>query len=274
MMLKEKSNSWARLKLALLVPVAACTLLAFARPDVSRKLEQLVKSEGTDFSAPDKTQLQELFDRTVDEFIVQAGGKASITLKEKHALLIQKTNMVPLFINAKGQILFNNVFVENKDLPARLAALLAARSASDKPIAIYFLDDIDTPAGITDHAFIALKDAFEAYQATPNGTNNPMLVFCGTRKDFGTVSIRVQTHPATADIAVVVTDSNNLRHSFSVKPGVGTKQLEEQVKGLKADKILSAVISVPEGTVMGIITDVKSALIERYGIRFCQVRYN
>lgn len=30
MMLKEKSNSWARLKLVLLVPVAACSMLAFA----------------------------------------------------------------------------------------------------------------------------------------------------------------------------------------------------------------------------------------------------
>ena len=38
MMLKEKSNSWARLKLVLLVPVAACSMLAFARPDVNREL--------------------------------------------------------------------------------------------------------------------------------------------------------------------------------------------------------------------------------------------
>lgn len=98
-------------------------------------------NEGTDFSAPDKAQLQEFFNKEVDQFIEQAGGKATMTLKEKHALLKQKTNVVSLLINANGKILFNDQFVKNEDLPTTLAALLAVRSASDKPIAIYFLDD-------------------------------------------------------------------------------------------------------------------------------------
>ena len=34
MMLKKKSNNWARLKLALLVPVGLAALSAFARPEV------------------------------------------------------------------------------------------------------------------------------------------------------------------------------------------------------------------------------------------------
>ena len=50
MMLKEKSNSWARLKLVLLVPVAACSMLAFARPDVNRELTNLMQSEDTTIS--------------------------------------------------------------------------------------------------------------------------------------------------------------------------------------------------------------------------------
>lgn len=273
MMLKEKSNSWARLKLVLLVPVAACTLLAFARPDVSRKLEQLVVNEGTDFSAPDKAQLQEFFNKEVDQFIEQAGGKATMTLKEKHALLKQKTNVVSLLINANGKILFNDQFVKNEDLPATLAALLAVRSASDKPIAIYFLDDAGTPTGITEEAFTALKYAFEAYQATPDGKNNPTLVFCEDRRNFGTALIDIQTDPNAANIIVMVIHNKETCQSFSVKPDVSRSELDSKVKSLKSDQLLSATIILPSGTKMGIITDIKGALQERYDLKYHRVNY-
>lgn len=45
MMLKERSNCWARLKPLLLLPLAAGVLYAFARPEVNRPLESLTKSE-------------------------------------------------------------------------------------------------------------------------------------------------------------------------------------------------------------------------------------
>jgi len=47
MMLKKRTNGWARLKLLLFVPVAAGTLMAFARPEVKETVEQLVKPECT-----------------------------------------------------------------------------------------------------------------------------------------------------------------------------------------------------------------------------------
>lgn len=47
MMLKEKSNRWARLKLLLLLPLGALTVFAFARPDVNEPLSSLVKYEST-----------------------------------------------------------------------------------------------------------------------------------------------------------------------------------------------------------------------------------
>lgn len=47
MMLKKRTNGWARLKLLLFVPVTAGTLMAFARPEVKETVEQLVKPECT-----------------------------------------------------------------------------------------------------------------------------------------------------------------------------------------------------------------------------------
>ena len=66
MMLKEKSNSWARLKLVLLVPVAACSMLAFARPDVNRELTNLMQSEDTTISPVGQPYTREFFDKEID----------------------------------------------------------------------------------------------------------------------------------------------------------------------------------------------------------------
>lgn len=47
MMLKEKSNKWARLKLLLLLPLGILTVYAFARPSVNEPLSTLINYEST-----------------------------------------------------------------------------------------------------------------------------------------------------------------------------------------------------------------------------------
>ena len=41
MMLKQKSNPWARLKFLYVLPLAAVTVAAFAHPEISRRLEKV-----------------------------------------------------------------------------------------------------------------------------------------------------------------------------------------------------------------------------------------
>ena len=41
MMLKEKSNPWARLKYLYVLPLAAIAVTAFARPEISEKMEEI-----------------------------------------------------------------------------------------------------------------------------------------------------------------------------------------------------------------------------------------
>lgn len=48
MMLKEKSNKWARLKLLLLLPLGILTVYAFARPSVNEPLNTLINYESTE----------------------------------------------------------------------------------------------------------------------------------------------------------------------------------------------------------------------------------
>lgn len=45
MMLKEKSNPWARLKFLYVVPLSLLTIMAFARPEISRELEKISNVE-------------------------------------------------------------------------------------------------------------------------------------------------------------------------------------------------------------------------------------
>lgn len=45
MMLKQKSNPWARLKFLYVLPLAAVTVVAFARPEISRQLEMIADVE-------------------------------------------------------------------------------------------------------------------------------------------------------------------------------------------------------------------------------------
>lgn len=47
MMLKQKSNKWARLKLLLLLPLGILTVYAFARPEVNEPLSSLINYEST-----------------------------------------------------------------------------------------------------------------------------------------------------------------------------------------------------------------------------------
>lgn len=51
MMLKQKSNPWARLKYLYVLPVAALAVVAFARPEISNKLEELSEVKVTKISS-------------------------------------------------------------------------------------------------------------------------------------------------------------------------------------------------------------------------------
>ena len=183
MMLKEKSNSWARLKLVLLVPVAVCSMLAFARPDVNRELTNLVQSEGTTISSAGQPYTREFFDKEIDRYIGQAGG-GRLSGPERLAFMEKHTQKVDFFINAKDQILYNDKFTEMSEMPGKLKATLSA-SSGEKPVMIYFLCDRQTSDAAVEKALEAAGKAFAEYQATAAGKDAPTLFLFGDpRKDF------------------------------------------------------------------------------------------
>lgn len=177
MMLKEKSNSRARLKLALLIPVAACTMLAFARPEMNRELESLVQSEGTTILQASKSYTREFFDKEIDGYIKKAGGGV-LSGEERLAFMKSHTQVVPFFVNAKDQILYNNIHLQMSEMPEALKETLFT-STGAKPVMIFFLCDEQTSEGAVKKAQDLVGNAFEAYRFTEAGKEAPVLFFFG-----------------------------------------------------------------------------------------------
>lgn len=64
MMLKEKSNPWARLKYLYVLPLAAIAVTAFARPEISEKVEEI--------SAVKVNDLAEIVEKRVKKMLLRS----------------------------------------------------------------------------------------------------------------------------------------------------------------------------------------------------------
>ena len=60
MMLKEKSNPWARLKYLYVLPLAAIAVTAFARPEISEKADEISAVKVNDLAAIVEAKVEEI----------------------------------------------------------------------------------------------------------------------------------------------------------------------------------------------------------------------
>lgn len=67
MMLKEKSSPWARLKYLYVLPVAAIAMTAFARPEVSDKVEEISRMSDVLAAEPVGSLLSHIQDVSADK---------------------------------------------------------------------------------------------------------------------------------------------------------------------------------------------------------------
>ena len=67
MMIKKKSNPWARLKYAYVLPLAAVAVAAFARPEVSNELVEISNAKVNDLTSIVKTEEVKSVENSLDE---------------------------------------------------------------------------------------------------------------------------------------------------------------------------------------------------------------
>lgn len=183
MMLKGKSNNWARLKLLLLVPVGLIVLNAFARPEVNRQLETLVQSKDKETPPEEQQDMKSFFKTELDSYMKKVEPQAAFEPDEIIAFMKKNTEPKDLFINAKGDVLLNNDFANYKEKEQFLGKLQDLFEKSKKPVSFYFLIDINTPEEATEAVLHLVKEAFDKRQKVVGADKAPFLLFEDARNN-------------------------------------------------------------------------------------------
>ena len=203
MMLKGKSNNWARLKLLLLVPVGLIVLNAFARPEVNRQLDTLVQSKDKETPPEEQQDMKSFFKTELDSYMKKVEPQTAFEPDEIIAFMKKNTEPKDLFINAKGDVLLNNDFANYKEKEQFLGKLQDLFEKSKKPVSFYFLIDINTPEEATEAVLHLVKEAFDKRQKVVGADKAPFLLFEDARnnKNFpGKVSMAQSSKKGTVCI--------------------------------------------------------------------------
>lgn len=270
MMLKDKSNSWARLKLLLLVPVAASTLAAFARPDMNRKLEQLVRNESTTISPADQSYTREFFDKEIERYMEQS-GKRGLSGEEVFAYLQKHANKVDFLINALDQIAYEGTLSTMEEIPTRLKASLQKQSAAGKPLLIFFLRDAGTTESVVQQALDEIGKAFAEYRITNAGKETLSLLFYGKPMEFGRKNT-ANGKPANTVVLKLISEDKQTWTAY-VHPEDDRETIHNKLAVLKAKQLSSVSISAPRNIPMGRIKDIKIALQDVYDMLYSRIEY-
>lgn len=183
MMLKGRSNNWARLKLLLLVPVGLIVLNAFARPEVNRQLETLVQSKDKETPPEEQQDMKSFFKTELDSYMKKVEPQTAFEPDEIIAFMKKNTEPKDLFINAKGDVLLNNDFANYKEKEQFLGKLQDLFEKSKKPVSFYFLIDINTPEEATEAVLHLVKEAFDKRQKVVGADKAPFLLFEDARNN-------------------------------------------------------------------------------------------
>lgn len=120
MMLKRRTNNWARLKLLLFVPVAAGTLYAFARPEVKKTMEQVmtpVEVKQGSIPQSELVQLEDFFKRKAEDAV---GGKKSYRIENPMGVSHR------FFVNMNNKMMLDNESIKEYDVETLSAKLTAS----------------------------------------------------------------------------------------------------------------------------------------------------
>lgn len=230
MMLKGKSNNWARLKLLLLVPVGLIVLNAFARPEVNRQLETLVQSKDKETPPEEQQDMKSFFKTELDSYMKKVEPQTAFEPDEIIAFMKKNTEPKDLFINAKGDVLLNNDFANYKEKEQFLGKLQDLFEKSKKTVSFYFLIDINTPEEATEAVLHLVKEAFDKRQKVVGADKAPFLLFEDARNNK---NFPRKGQEKKQDVAYYTVDGKQV----SLKAYEELKKNFKQIKPRKSDLV-------------------------------------
>ena len=269
MMTKKKSTGWARMKLLLLLPVVALSVYAFARPDGTRQLEQVIRSEITTITPINQNYSFEFFEAELNKFISEQGVDTALSPEEKRNFLTEKTNISSLFVNSKDEIIFSNKPCPIEELSSELTKKLIAKP-NEKPVLIYMLTDRGTSFKVTTEILNIVGKAFNEQKNSDNQKNQPTLLqFGGPPKKYSPKNIS-DNSPKTSQFSVTFIDKDNELRSFTLGNQNHTQfinEIKEWLENQKDAQNLTTNVETPINTPMGLIFDLKTILRENNALK-------
>ncbi len=104
MMLRKESNSWARLKVLLIVPLMAGVLLAFSHPEKEQKMESLLSQDKGKSMAEQVQENPFFYWEELQQFCKEKG----IDLKEMVRKTLPSNQVVQIQVNSENQMIYEN----------------------------------------------------------------------------------------------------------------------------------------------------------------------
>lgn len=273
MMLKRRTNNWARLKLLLFVPVAAGTLYAFARPEVKKTMEQAINTPVSVKQNPvqesELQQLEAFFERKAEDAV---GGKKEYQIENPTGTFYS------FFVNMNNKMMLNQELIKEYDvetLSVRLKDLLRKEyrkvaNTDKKLISGLFVryDRGSSSTAITSY----LRTIKEAYLQVRGEISKELGGVSEARLDsllpifvsFGEPKVYSSKYKTASDIFLPIEVSLYPRGGISsVIKNPSLQELELKLKDYKtiANSVgLSVGLKFDKDVTMGIVQDVKEVI--------------
>ena len=275
MMLKERTNRWARLKLLLAVPVMAGALYVFAQPEV-KEIPQQIQTEIQQDKADDYVSLMIFFRKEEEKYSKLVNGSNPPSwVKEKQAH--------QLLVNADNKVLFDGKFTSMDELKSAIIKnLLKSWEESSRQDAqvVFFQYDRGTEIAAITTILKEAKGAFEQIRADLSVTSTdkskehldrlfPILLIEGAPKKYGLKELPVEERISGIVVTIHTSEGQEVVKDFTLT------ELKQKVTAARAKQTdpesLVVGLKIEKECKIGFVTDVKQVLREASALK---ITYN
>ena len=275
MMLKERTNRWARLKLLLAVPVMAGALYVFAQPEV-KEIPQQIQTEIQQDKADDYVSLMIFFRKEEEKYSKLVNGSnppSRVKERQAHQLLV----------NADNKVLFDGKFTSMDELKSAIIKnLLKSWEESSRQDAqvVFFQYDRGTEIAAITTILKEAKGAFEQIRADLSVTSTdkskehldrlfPILLIEGAPKKYGLKELPVEERISGIVVTIHTSEGREVVKDFTLTE---LKQKVTAARAKQADpESLVVGLKIEKGCKIGFVTDVKQVLREASALK---ITYN
>ena len=267
MMLKERTNRWARLKLLFVVPVIGGALYAFAQPEV-KEVPRQIQSELQQKEADDYSSLMFFFKEGGERYSKLVNGAyppSKIKARQVHSL----------FVNKQNRVMFDNDVCSVDELKSTIVKNLTKsweESKRKEYQVISFQVDRGSEIAALTTILKEVKGAFEQIRADLSITLTdkseealdrlfPVLLSEGATRNYGLKELSMEEKISGIVVTIHTSEGKEVMKDYTLT------ELKQKVTAARAKQAadpesLVIGLKIEKGCKMGYVTDTKQVLRE------------